>query len=71
MKFSRTVLASDFLPTSRSEKLVDLKMSGSKLRLPLLLRRVGDALLWEDFGFGDSAEPRCKSYFLINTINFT
>lgn len=52
----------DSLPTSGSEKLVVLKMSGSKLRLPLLLRRAGDALLLEDCGFRGSAEPRRKVY---------
>lgn len=33
-----------------------LKMSGSKLRLPLLLRRAGDSLLLEDCGFWGCAE---------------
>lgn len=36
--------------TSGSEKVVVLKMSESKLRLPLLLRRAGDSLLLEDCG---------------------
>lgn len=41
---------------SESVKLVVLKMSGSKLRLPLLLMRAGDSLLVEDCGFCGSAE---------------
>lgn len=34
-----------------------LKMSVSKLRLPLLLRRAGDVRLLGDSGFRGSAEP--------------
>lgn len=37
--------------TSGLERVVVLKMSESKLRLPLLLRRAGDAFLLEDCGF--------------------
>lgn len=43
-----------------SEKLLVLKMSGSKLRLPLLLRRAGEARLLADSGFRGSAEPTRK-----------
>lgn len=46
-----------FSPPSGSKKLVDLKMSGSKSRLPLLLKRPGDSLL-EDRVLWGSAEPR-------------
>lgn len=45
------------LPALVSEKLLVLKMSGSKLRLPLLLRREGDVRLLGDSGFRGSAEP--------------
>lgn len=45
------------LPALVSEKLLLLKMSGSKLRLPLLLRRAGDVRLLGDSGFRGSAEP--------------
>lgn len=48
---------SQLLPTLVSEKLLVLKMSGSKLRLPLLLRRAGEARLLGDSGFRGSAEP--------------
>lgn len=45
------------LPALVSEKLLVLKMSGSKLRLPLLLRRAEDVRLLGDSALRGSAEP--------------
>lgn len=59
----------DDIPELVPEKLLVLKMSGSKFKLPLLLRRAGEVRLLGDSGFRGSAEPTQRVNHTTQTTN--
>lgn len=59
------------VPALVSKRLLVLKMSVSKLRLPLLWRRAGDVRQLGDSGFRGSAEPARTENCCTQTANYS